>query len=167
MRKEDRFTILQGVNEWLRFSDSKAGVIIAFQGVTAGFLISNAKILSEVGKLGGSCTRFICLFLLVIGAASSLISLLYSFKVVYPRLNIGEPKSRIFFAHIASLKTATDYSKEISNKDYDLETDISNQIWANSKVAWRKYKAIHYSMLTAAIGYVTLGLGSLIVWRIL
>lgn len=146
------------INEWIRFSDTKAGAIIAANGVIATIVFSK---LAEAKGFFESTTIF--LILLIIGILASFFSIILSLVCLTPTLKIGKTKSSlIFFANIAEKFTSSnDYEKATLNalkNDEQAFSQISQQVWANSKVAWKKYKivtwATYFLELTILIGII-------------
>lgn len=129
------------INEWIRFSDTKAVAILGINGVVAGFVFSNLKELKLVLS-----SYPIILIPLIIGIFTCSVSVYFSIICLAPTLKVGDRDSLIFFAHVAEkFKTPGDYEKavrQILKNDNDLMGQITNQVWSNSKVAWKKYNAV-------------------------
>lgn len=129
------------INEWIRFADTKAGGILALNGVIAGIVIS--KILGSTDCLQNHPGLSI---LLVIGAITAFGSIYFAVRCLNPTLKVGESSSLIFFAHVAKAFSTPDGYRQAVQKtftdDGQLMTQISDQVWANSKVAWKKYKNV-------------------------
>lgn len=134
----------QVVNEWIRFADTKAAVVIAINGILMGFVVTNLPSLKVV-LLGYKWLLIISIF----AALSNLLSTYFSIKCLNPTLNVGEPNSLIYYAHIAlQFDSYNEYyqeTKEVFADEVESTKQIASQVWANSKVAWKKYKAITWS----------------------
>lgn len=148
MEKEkvaDRYwSILQNNIEWLKFSETKATLILTLYGLILTILYTNSKeVLESVRK-----SNWI-LFLLIISAATSILSIVYAFLVVNPRLNNINPNSIIYFGHIQKKYVTCKSYKESADKVLENEgqfTDqIAEQIHSISKIAWKKYTYFAYS----------------------
>lgn len=129
------------INEWIKFSDTKAAVILGTDGVIAGIILTNfVTIRSMLYKYPGFYILFSA------GALAILLSVYFTVRCLNPTLDVGEADSLIYFAHISKkFKTSHEYSKEVNkifNEDSKIEEQINDQIWANSKVAWKKYTAV-------------------------
>lgn len=135
---ENLWKIYETINEWIRFSDTKATAILAINGVITGFYFSNIAELRSI--IAQQLIAFIALDLVV---STIVISTLCSTFCIVPRLKIGKKSSLIFFFDIAkNFSTVGDYAEAVNQtlkNDTEIKTQIVNQIWANSKVAFEKY----------------------------
>lgn len=147
---ENSWKTLETINEWIRFADTKAGGVLGIVGVIAGIILS---VLAGAG--GNFFSQYPLLFLfLVLGILSGCGAIYFAIRCLNPTLNVGEPTSLIYFAHVAQkFETPTSYRQAIDKgfADGQMLSQITDQIWANSKVAWRKYRAV-----TWAIRFLTL-----------
>ena len=109
--------------------------------------------------------------LLIIGFLASFISIILSIVCLTPTLKVEKATSSlIFFANIAEeFKSPKDYEKAALNAltiDEQAMSQITQQVWVNSKVAWKKYKAVTWATyfldLTILIGIIGI-LGLLII----
>jgi hypothetical protein len=133
------------INEWIRFSDTKAGAILTANGVIASIVLS---------KLANS-TNFLDIhpifpILLIIGTITTFLSIFFSIICLSPTLKVGDKtNSVLFFANIAErYKTHCDYEKkahDVLSDEKQATNQIAQQVWANSKVAWKKYKAVAWA----------------------
>lgn len=149
MDKDDKKATLHMVNEWVRFCDSKAGILLALQGIILTIIFT----LTVIPRLGWN-PAFV---LFVVGCVLFGISIVIGLNAVMPILEVGQPTSKIFFGHVATYEKSSDYISEV-NKGYDFETDILTQIWANSIVAWRKYSLIKSAILWGVIGFTSISI---------
>ena len=148
------------INEWIRFSDTKAGAILAANGVIASIVLSklaNGKNLLDVHPIFP--------ILLIIGIITTFISIILCIICLSPTLKVGDKtNSVIFFANIAErFETHCDYEKiaqDVLADEKQAATQIAQQVWANSKVAWKKYKAVawatYFLELTILIGILSI-----------
>ena len=130
------------INEWIRFSDTKAGAILAANGVIASIILS--KLPDHQVFLNEHLTLLI---LLMLGITTTFISIILSIICLNPTLKIGtKTNSVIFFANIAeNFQTYDEYEKnalDVLIDEKHAATQIAQQVWANSKVALKKYKAV-------------------------
>lgn len=133
------------INEWIRFSDTKAGAILAANGVIASIVLS---------KLPGYKVflndHLMLLILLILGIITTFISIISSIICLNPTLKIGsKTNSVIFFANIAeNFETYNEYEKnalDVLTDEKHAAAQIAQQVWANSKVALKKYKAVAWA----------------------
>ena len=140
--QESMWRIYGTINEWIKFSDAKAGVILATNGIIAGAMLSDPTGLKEF--LYQRPVFFIPLILAILTAC---FSIYFSLRCLNPTLNFGKQDSLIFFAHIAQkYETAEEYKSEAKKTflDDDLATSqIAEQIWVNSKISRRKFEAVN------------------------
>ena len=143
-QSETMWRTYETVNEWIRFSDAKAGGILAVNGIVLSILI---PLLPEL-KQELFSNLFLCCVLIGQLLAIS-VSIYFSVRCLNPVLKIGEPNSLIFFGHIANkYKTAAEYKKSLDKAlktDKGLSSHVATQIWANSHVAWRKYTSVTWA----------------------
>ncbi|USE34579.1 Pycsar system effector family protein [Endozoicomonas sp. SCSIO W0465] len=141
-RIEDRLWKTYGmVNEWIRYSDTKAYTLLAVQGVFIGLLYKAFD--------GSIDTSGLTKALAISGLLLNVISLFFAFICINPRLNVTGTPSPVYFGAIANFATADSYQSHFNNSFVTPETvekELSRQIYINSKIADRKYKNVTYSM---------------------
>jgi hypothetical protein len=129
------------VSEWIRFADTKASAIIGINAILIGFTVSNLAALKTA-----LCGNTVLTTIAVFAAALSLASVYFSLRCLNPTLNVGEPTSSIYFAHIAlRYNSAEQYSQHIQeylNDQAKFNSHIASEIWANSMIAWKKYMSV-------------------------
>ena len=130
------------INEWIRFSDTKAGAILAANGIIASIVLP--KLSDHKVFLNNHPTLLI---LLMMGITTAFISIILSIICLNPTLKIGtKTNSVIFFANIAeNFQTHDEYEKnalDVLIDEKHAAAQIAQQVWANSKVALKKYKAV-------------------------
>lgn len=132
--------IYENTSEWIRFADTKASIIIGINAILAGFIASNISAIRSY--LIGSPSLVVLTILAVI---SGVASVYFAIKCLSPTLDVGEPTSLIYFAHIAlGFDSAKKYSQQLHdciNDQHRFYDHISSEIWANSKIGWKKYKS--------------------------
>ncbi len=130
------------INNWIRFSDTKAVAIIAIFGVIISFLSSNITDVKYFILTAGQGI----LLIIGIGVICASLSMSFCIRCLTPRLKVKVPSSLIFFAHVAkNFENPDDYEKSVKETFKDEEqmiTQIANQVWANSKVAQQKYNNV-------------------------
>jgi hypothetical protein len=161
MDSDKLWKLLDSVQAQIRVFDTKAQIVIAIDGVLAGFFgTQTAKMAELIGQRPGSIWSVL---LLVFGAgciALLLSSLLLAVNTVHPRLHLGQPNSRLFFVHIFH-EFKRDYARAgevlTSLPVEELSADLANQILANSIVCCTKakrFKHALYAMSAAVIVWI-------------
>lgn len=140
---ESLWKIYDAINDLIRFADTKATAILAINGVIAGFFFSN---INEVQIFLGQKPPSVVP--LAIAITFVLLSAGCSAYCILPRLG-SKKNCLIFFCDIArNYKRDTDYEtawKKVTRSK--METDLTHQIWANSKIASKKYDLVWCSVL--------------------
>lgn len=154
MDLEDKKFAFEQVNEWVRFCDTKAGVVLGLQGIILTIIFT----LTNIPKTD-FCPPFI---VFLIGVICLGVSILIGVNAIVPILEVGQPVSGIFFGHISSHKNAEDYLKVIEDASYKFEKDLVMQTWANSRVAWKKFTLIRSSIIWGSIGLVSISVSYLL-----
>lgn len=158
---ENLWNTYNTLNEWVRFSDTKATALLAINGVITGFYFSNITELKSI-----LTEKPIVCFPLLMVVIFIFLSTLFSMFCIVPRLKISRKDSLIFFSDIAkNYSNAEDYGKAIEKSltGGNFNKEISPQIWANSKVATKKYNWVTYSVcffvvtVFFSLFFVTLG----------
>lgn len=94
--------VYAGIQEQIRFADTKAGFVAAFNAILIGFIASNLSTVKEVHKTThdwNACAWLVVLTLLT--GVPAVVSIGYLILAVRPRTGRNTHKSRIFFGHIA------------------------------------------------------------------
>lgn len=142
----DRYwQILQYNIDWLRFSETKATVILTVYGIILTIAYTNANsVFDAIAK-----SNFL-LIMTLIYAMLTIASVIFSFLAINPTLKNLNPNSILYFGHISnSFQDAASYkihTKSILD-DNDRYTDqLADQIYINSKIAWKKYLRVTWSL---------------------
>lgn len=145
MEKEEYWKILNKTTAWIKFSDTKAIVVLTVYGIIITIIYSNSK---DVYEYLSNSTFSIILSIIVV--ILSILSLLFSFLAINPRLKNSNANSIIFFGHIQEkYKNHSDYylqSQQILSDENEYEKQIAEQVYTNSKIAWKKFKNVSYSI---------------------
>lgn len=149
--------ILKNTNDFVRFSDAKAGVVLAFAGGSAAFLsgkadVINGILLQRAGPLGWVLFAVVLLYLLAL-----LWTLFCGFASIWPSLGSGGTRSLIYFKHICEDYSGKheEYAKTLAGlDDSSINMELAHQICVNASVATRKYKWVGRAItgLAVAIG---------------
>ncbi|MCR6641726.1 MAG: DUF5706 domain-containing protein [Sporocytophaga sp.] len=139
--KDDYWRILESTNEWIRFSDQKAGILLTVYGVIVTVIYSN----SDTVYLALSKSYY-QIFLTIVTVLLSGISITYAFLCLNPSLKNSNPKSIIYFGHVqAHNKSCNEYiqnSKAILEDDTLLIEQEAEQVYINSTIAWKKFRFV-------------------------
>jgi Family of unknown function (DUF5706) len=152
--------VLGLVSDWIRHAEAKAGVCLAAAGFIGGVLF---QLVVEHDRdrraqaLALICAGWVCLACGFAGLS------------LWPRLRDGgPPTSVIYFGHIARDRSggrrASDAMAAYVNRLHATMTDpdalmtaVGGQIWANARVARRKYRWASLALLCMLLALATLG----------
>jgi hypothetical protein len=133
------------VNDWVKHAETKAAATLAAAGVMGGVLYNLVK-----GQTSFDClmrlTAPLCGLLVVAAAGCAIVAL-------WPRLARSEPPtSALYFDHIARKHphSSTEYVKELRAlvlAPDELLSQLGQQVWANARVARRKYQAVGWGLV--------------------
>lgn len=145
MKQEEYWKILSNTNDWIKFSDTKAVVVLTVYGILVTTIYANAN--DVYNYLSNS---FFSIFIASIAIILSVLSILFSFLSINPRLKNSNPSSIIYFGHIQkNAKNSLEYyqnSQDILSDESEYEKQVSEQVFVNSKIAWKKFKNVTYSI---------------------
>ena len=139
-KHQEYWNILNTTQDGIRYSDTKATIILTLYGVILTIVYSNAK--DVLTALETSCLVFTFSIISITCAA---ISILFAFLCVNPRLKNENPTSLIYFGHIQKYEDYTKYlnsAEQILANETDYSSDLAEQIHSNSKIAWSKFSNV-------------------------
>ena len=147
--------IYDAIGESIRFFDAKAGVILAANGVLIGAAVTALQGNRNFVLEHPAFLTFAALALVSLAGSAicCLLCISPSLVTYHPRLKKAE--SPIFFAHIANLAGPEDYEKAVLEKLTDERKalwQMSEQVWANARVASRKAKLIPFAVFFLGAG---------------
>lgn len=140
-------TTLSGIQEQVRFADSKAGFIAALNVILFGFVASNFEGIRLVyDKFGSGNAAFrIAVAILTLYLIATAISIVQVILAVVSRFGELAPQSKVFFGHIIK-SYGKDYSKYVREtltlSDRDWAEEIGTQIVEVSHIALTKHKLV-------------------------
>ncbi|MDN5285042.1 MAG: hypothetical protein JWR38_1316 [Mucilaginibacter sp.] len=145
-KHNDRYwEILQLNIEWLRFSETKATLILTVYGVLLTLIYTNASSVFESLK-----TSIALLVMILIYGGLALASIVLAFLCINPILKNKNPNSIIYFGHISKkFRNKAEYqvhAKAILDDEDKYSEQITEQIYIISKVAWNKYAKVTWSL---------------------
>jgi len=171
---ESLWKVYGSLNEWVRFTDAKAAAVLAADGVLAGAAISALQ-----GKRELLMSHPAALSALVIGLAALVASAAYCIFCISPSVETGPlkwfrfsrhplaefaaaPTSLIFFGHVAaknkdgsdrfgSAGAFAEEAKRAFGDDALALEQISQQVLANSRVAYDKCKQVAWAIKFLAV----------------
>lgn len=138
-------TILSGIQEQIRFADSKAGFIAALNAVLFGFIGRNFDKLISATSTGSGHPALLAAAGISLGlyVVAMLASVVLVVMVVMSRFGELAPQSKVFFGHIAR-QYGKDYAKYVKDtvdlSDSDWFEQFGGQIVETSHIALTKHK---------------------------
>lgn len=137
------------VNDWIKTADLKASFIAVASVGLAGFAIELNKDLNPVEGV-----------FFVVSLILSLASLLISLVVNLPILKKQSPgPSLLYYGNIADLDNSKSLHKSLKNQDRERDyEDLSNQIYENSKIAYKKMRRLGWTRWPLIISFASLAI---------
>ncbi len=164
-KNENLWRTFQTINEWIRFSDTKASLIISIYGIGITIIYSNSN------DIFSALSKSTCLLVFIwICVGLCIIALLFAFLSLNPRIDNKNPSSIIYFGHIATNPSANAYklkSESIFDNDDLVFDQLSEQVHTNSQIAWKKFKFVTYSLRIFFVNIVFILITLLIYFKII
>ncbi|SDP86407.1 hypothetical protein SAMN05428975_3127 [Mucilaginibacter sp. OK268] len=137
--------ILQTNIEWLRFSETKATLVLTVYGVLFTLIYTNSTaVFTSVSASGW------LLFMVFVYVGFALTSIGFAFLCINPILQNKNPNSIIYFGHISkkfkNKREYMDFAKTILDDEEKYADQITEQIYVISKVAWNKYVKVTWAL---------------------
>ena len=164
MSLEDQlYKIFSNVNDWLKFSEAKNAMIIAFNGASVYGITKTFDLEKVKGSSVLSVYLLIVITLLTFSTICSLISFAPQVRIIKGGWYAPDVASNIFFFEYLKTKTAIGILKEVSRKHdgeefSNIEKDLAEQIRQNSIIASRKYSYFTISVWISIAAYITVPL---------
>lgn len=137
----------------VKFADSKAGVLIAIDGL---LLRAAIDYFNAAGITFESLFESLTLserFFLIFAAAFLIIGIILSVAVVFPRRGSGVKKGFVFWESIANYPSADEYTKDLMNiTEDDLDRKMAEQQYYVSITATKKYNMLRRAFWASSIG---------------
>ena len=149
------------INEYIRFSDAKAGFIIAISGALLSLLISMKSHLLFMRPTHGTLTGLgvlsaLAFLSLTVSAATALLS-------VRPRLNSYQAKAFIYFGGVAQHASQESFYMAFCRETQEtLQEHLAHHVYTLAAICQRKYFWISVSVIAVAFG--ALCAGSVLLW---
>ncbi|MGW3468584.1 Pycsar system effector family protein [Saccharopolyspora sp. NPDC000995] len=155
---EDAWKALQQTTDLIKAADTKAGAVLAASGVLGGVLVRALPAPQDWTTRG----LYTGSLLVSLGLVS--VSILLALWVFVPRLNADESRSPLFFDNAASWYSTsnafTSAYRDLLEDAERLQLSLCQQVWATSRVAQRKFRAVTPAIWTfGASLIVALGAG--------
>lgn len=152
-------TILNSIQEQIRFADSKAGFVAALNAILFGFIASNFDNLRSIylATDGKNAALWITLILLGLHFVCTAFSVGLITSAVISRFGELAPQSRVFFGHIAKSygREYEKYVKEtISLSEREWAEQIGTQIVEISNVALTKHQLVRRAIYFTLVAFV-------------
>ena len=160
---KQHWDIFHNINDFIRFSDTKAGVVLAFAGGAGVFLAGKVDtvhtiILAHAHQAGG--------WILYVVFYGYLVSLLWTitsaFLAIRPDLGSAPKRSVLYFKHICEdfAHDHKKYAESLAALDEPaLEAELAHQICVNAGIATRKFdwvnRAITALVITGGFWFAT------------
>ncbi len=157
--------VYAGIQEQVRFADTKAGFVAAFNAILVGFIATDLSTIKDIYRATHDLQA--CIWLVVLSFTTGVptaISIAYLIWAVRPRLGQNTHKSRIFFGHIARdyhLDGVRYRDEARAMKQEDWADDYGYQIVEVANIAQAKHSNVRASMNWSFGAFVALVLISL------
>ena len=148
--QEYSWRALENINGFITHAETKATLILGAYGVGLALLIDNFS------SIRLTIIHYSVIFaLFAICVLSSIISVFYAIKCIFPRLkSTNSGKSKLYFKCIANNYEEEDFIKEyyecIEEREEAIK-EIANQIWNNAKIADDKFRDINNSVISFGV----------------
>ena len=141
---ENLWKTYDAIQELIRFADTKATAIHSYKWCYCWFYFLNIAAIQNILQ-----QKLISIIPLAIATILLLVTIAITAYCIAPRLKMNKSKCLIFFCDIANYKSADEYGKSLSNKmtDDQIKKQLIDQIWVNSKIATKKYRAVNIAVL--------------------
>lgn len=157
------FKVLDNVYQWTMNCDTKASILLGGYGVAASLLLvtDTIKDIIDIFKCSLNNVSFfniVYLIMFIVSCICLIIGLGYLISVLVPRISKTKD-SLMFFGLVSSRESYEIYEKQIrETNEENVITDLTNQIYAASKICTKKFKHQKRGLIFSVIGW----LGSII-----
>jgi hypothetical protein len=150
-------TVWAGVQDQVKFADSKAGFVAAFHALLFGFMITHADKLVKVVPADRNVAFYVSTILCVLYGTLTVLAVFLLISAVISRFGELAPQSKSFFGHITRQhgKDYTKYCRAVSEmSDEDWCEDISGQIVEVSHIAATKHRLVRTAAQATAMAFL-------------
>ncbi|MGQ8337580.1 Pycsar system effector family protein [Sunxiuqinia sp. A32] len=151
--KSECWNIINETTGMIKYSDTKATVMLSVYGIVITIVYSNASqmyLFLEESWINVSIASLAALF--------AMTSAYFSFSVINPRFKKGNPESVIYFGNIQKQFSTCDeyYSKltaVLSDED-EYKKQLNDHIYVNAQIAWAKFSHFSISMKLFGLAFI-------------
>ena len=137
---EDAWKSLHQTTDLIKVADTKAGAILAADGVLGGALLRTLPAPNDWSA------KWLYVTLLLGGLGLVILSAVSALSVFAPRLSTDRSRSLLYFANIARrYSTSEDFAtayRDLLEDGEQLQLSLTEQVWATSRIARRKFRAV-------------------------
>ncbi len=139
---EKRKNILDYNVEWLKFAETKATLLITVLGLILTIIYSNSN-----DVYNGIMQSKIQIVFSALSGLFFVLALLFCFLTINPSLKNIISDSVIYFGTIVNYKTFKEFDDKLNNlTDEEYKKMLSEQIYVNSKISWKKYTNVGWAI---------------------
>lgn len=136
-------------NDWIKYADQKATILISVYGILITIVYTNPKeILESVNT--NICTQITFGLTLILVA----VSIFNAFRAMYPRITNNNPDTSIFFGHISKMENWGNYKEQFPKDNSVYEDQLTEQIHSNAIICTQKFTNIKTSVLFFGLAMV-------------
>ncbi len=175
MNKEEKFRELERIDLWINNADTKISYLLAFLGIIATIIFTSDNMIQKVKKCFDNILKLneqdIVNILSLMLVITVMVLVIFIAKCIYHLLKASNAKvnitnintnSTLFFGSIAT-STIEEFKEQIKKQtEEELEDDIVEQIFINSKICNEKMKnynkAIKYLKISLIILIIVIGI---------
>lgn len=150
--------VLAGIQEQIRFADTKAAFLFGINALMFGFVVGSVGTIKKGLALGSiPASAWVALVALILFGICAILATGMLIYTVMSRFGALAPKSRVFFGHIAT-GYGKDYNKYVTEvkamTDDDWLNEVGTQIVETSHIALTKHSTVRNAALTTIVGLV-------------
>ena len=167
MNKEEKFKELERIDLWINNADTKISYLLAFLGIIATIIFTSDSVMKKIRDCLDNALKLNkqdianILSLLVIILVMNMVffiakSIYYLLKASSAKINVSNTNksSTLFFGSIAT-NTIEQFKEKVKRQtDEELEEDIIEQIFINSKICSEKMKNYNKAIKNLKISMV-------------
>ena len=154
MDRDAIWRLLGDVQAQIRTFDTKAQVALGIDGVLAGFLGAQLIRVAEEGAALSNTPFMLALGLSLVSFASMATSFAIALSVVIPRLELNQPRSSFFFAHLVE-RHGTDFDAAADDlldlPDPRVLRELGTQVAVNSVICNMKARRSRNALRATAL----------------
>ncbi len=144
---------LERLEKLIRASELKAGIIFSFHGLVLGVFFDRLEELKPLFQEGA-----LFIVLASFWMITAMISIFFCFKCFKPQISKKYEKNVLFFRDaVYAFGSIEKYSKkviEIFGKDEEFYTQLSQQIYIESKIIDQKFKNVEQAIKYFALSFI-------------